>query len=330
MWLRIIICLIFVLSAFSKSAGQYVRKGKLPLLVTTEINYALADWDTAFAVITDSVGALVDTVGLSHAEPGRWRGSYDLSSLLGNYTVEYFAIYTGTTDTTPGQPYFFSVIDSAAFFGGASGLSAADIWAYATRSLTDYAGIGPNGIVIRCKQSADSIPIAGVTIQVLDSLEEATCGIRTSDSQGRGFFALYDGTHCVRLSKPGWQFTVPETLQVDGNEDTVYYASVYYPGSPATCFVWARVWDTDGTPAEGVTAEVSIPTYPVRYGTVLMNPYYRSTTTNSEGIWSFKVIPSDSLNPSTTKYRFYVYLASGEILKIDTIVPAQEIWELTW
>jgi len=324
---KIVITLAILLSISAIAAAQTITlRDTLWLRKATHINYDVESWDTVFVDIM--YGSFqIERIFLSSNGKGRWNGYY-VPSFTGNIVAEYNAVYTGG-DTTIEEQYV-SVLDTAAFFGGASGLSAADIWAYATRSLTDYAGIGPNGIVIRCKQSADSTPVAGVTIQVLDSLEEATCGIRTSDSQGRGFFALYDGTHCVRLSKPGWQFTVPETLKVDGNEDTVYYASVYYPGSPATCFVWARVWNSDGTPAEGVTAEVSIPTYPVRYGTVLMNPYYRSTVTNSEGIWSFEVIPSDSLNPSTTKYRFYIYLPSGEIVKQDVTVPDQETWELTW
>jgi hypothetical protein len=208
-------------------------------------------------------------------------------------------------------------------------------WSYSTRTLTSGAGSGANSVVIRCKQSSDSSNIALAQIQVLDSTENSTIGLLTSDSQGRGFFALDNGTYCVRLYKPGWQFTVPETLKVNGNEneDTTYYADAFNPGSPpeaSLCRVYGWIYDINNQPVVGAKIEASIKTIPLRYENVIISPYYKSTTTDDEGYWYLDLYPTSVLNPYDTKYIFFIYSPSGTILRIETTVPNQSSWELQW
>jgi len=210
-------------------------------------------------------------------------------------------------------------------------------WSYSTRTLTSGAGSGANSVVIRCKQSSDSSNIALAQIQVLDSTENSTIGLLTSDSQGRGFFALDNGTYCVRLYKPGWQFTVPETLKVNGNEneneDTTYYADAFNPGSPpeaSLCRVYGWIYDINNQPVVGAKIEASIKTIPLRYENVIISPYYKSTTTDDEGFWYLDLYPNSVLSPYDTKYIFFIYSPSGTILRIETTVPNQSSWELQW
>ena len=210
---------------------------------------------------------------------------------------------------------------------------ASHIWNYETRTLTSGAGSGANCVIIRCKQSSDSSNIALGQIQVLDSVENSTIGLLTSDSQGRGFFALDNGSYCVRMYKPGWQFTVPETLVVSDDEDTAYYADVFDPGSPpqaALCRVCGWIHDINNQPAEGAKIEASIRTIPLRYQNIVISPYYKSTTTDEEGYWYLDLHPNSALNPSNTKYIFFIYSPSGTILRIETMVPDQGSWELQW
>ena len=207
------------------------------------------------------------------------------------------------------------------------------IWNYEIRTLTPGAGSGANSVVIRCKQSSDSSNIALASIQVLDSLEESTIGLLTSDSQGRGFFALDNGTYCVRMYKPGWQFTVPETLKVSGDEDTTFYADAFDPGSPpqpSLCRVYGWIYDINNQPALGAKIEASIRSIPLRYQNIIISPYYKSTTTDDEGYWYLDLYPNSALNPSDTKYIFFIYSPSGTILRIETTVPNQASWELQW
>ncbi len=206
-------------------------------------------------------------------------------------------------------------------------------WNYTTRTLTSGAGSGANSVVIRCKQSSDSTNIAGAQIQVLDSIQNSTIGLLNSDSQGRAFFALNNGVYCVRIHKPGWQFTVPETLRVSGNKDTTYYAGAYSPGSPPLpilCRVYGWIYDINNQPVVGAKIEASIKTIPLRYENVIISPYYKSTTTDDEGYWYLDLYPNSVLSPYDTKYIFFIYSPSGTILRIETTVPNQTSWELQW
>jgi hypothetical protein len=206
-------------------------------------------------------------------------------------------------------------------------------WSYSTRTLTSGAGSGANSVVIRCKQSSDSSNIALAQIQVLDLVENSTIGLLTSDSQGRGFFALDNGIYCVRMYKPGWQFTVPETLDVNGNEDTIYYADAFDPGSPpqaSLCRVYGWIYDVNNLPVVGAKIEASIQTIPLRYQNIIISPYYRSITSDDEGYWYLDLYPNLVLNPSDTKYIFFIYSPAGTILRLETTVPDQGSWELQW
>ena len=210
---------------------------------------------------------------------------------------------------------------------------ASHIWNYQTRTLTSGAGAGANSVVIRCKQSSDSSNIALAQIQVTDSLENSTIGLLTSDSQGRGFFALDNGTYCVRMYKPGWQFTIPETLQVSGDEDTTYYGDLFDPGSPpgaSLCRVYGWIYDINNQPVVGAKIEASIKTVPLRYLSIIISPYYKTTTTDDEGYWYLDLYPNSAISPSDTKYIFFIYSPSGTILRIETTVPDQASWELQW
>jgi hypothetical protein len=206
-------------------------------------------------------------------------------------------------------------------------------WNYVIRTLTSGAGSGANSVIIRCKQSSDSTNIAGAQIQVLDSVENSTIGLLNSDSQGRGFFALNNGTYCVRIYKPGWQFTVPETLTVNGNEDVIYYADVFDVGSPpqaSLCRVYGWIYDINNQPTVGAKIEASIKSIPLRYQNIIISPYYKTTTTDDEGFWYLDLYPNSALDPSDTKYIFFIHTPSGTILKIETTIPNQGSWELQW
>ncbi len=206
-------------------------------------------------------------------------------------------------------------------------------WDYESRTLTSGAGFGANSVVVRCKQSSDSANIALTQIQVLDSLENSTIGLLTSDSQGRGFFALDNGTYCVRMYKPGWQFTVPETLKVSGDEDTTYYADPFDPGLPpqaTLCRVYGWIYGINNQPEEGAKVEASIRIIPLRYQNIVISPYYKSTTTDEDGYWYLDLYPNSVLSPSGTRYIFFLYSPSGTILRIETTVPDQGSWELQW
>ncbi len=207
------------------------------------------------------------------------------------------------------------------------------VWNHSVRTLTSGAGSGANAVVIRCKDSSDSSAIAFAQIQVLDSTESSTIGLLTSDSQGRGFFALDNGLYCVRLYKPGWQFSVPETLVVERDADTAYYAQVFDPGTPpqaSLCRVYGWVYDINNQPLVETKVKASIKRIPLKYQNLVISPYYQETVTDAEGFWYLDLYPNSNLTPSDTRYIFHVFSPSGTILRLQTEVPDLASWELQW
>ena len=207
------------------------------------------------------------------------------------------------------------------------------VWNHPVRTLTSGAGTGSHSVVIRCRDSSDSSAVAFAQIQVLDSTESSTVGLLTSDSQGRGFFALDQGTYLVRLYKPGWQFTVPETLIVTGDEDKTYYAQAFDPGMPpqaSLCRVYGWIHDINDQPMVGTKIEAGIPTVPLKCQNLLISPYHKSTVTDTEGYWYLDVYPNCLLSPADTKYIFHVFSPSGTILRLEADVPDMTSWELQW
>ncbi len=207
------------------------------------------------------------------------------------------------------------------------------VWNYPVRTLTVGAGSGANRVVIRCRNFPDNSPVSFAQIQVLDSTESSTFGLLTSDSQGRGFFALENGIYCVRLYKPGWQFSIPETLKVNGNEDTSYYANSFDPGTPpqpCLCRVFGWIYDIENQPVAGAKIEAGINKVPLKYQNVVISPYNKSALTEDDGYWYLDLYPNSILNPSSTKYIFHLFNPSGTILKLEMEVPEQGAWELQW
>jgi len=207
------------------------------------------------------------------------------------------------------------------------------VWIWNTRTLTSGAGSGANQVIITTKQTSDSTPIAGVQVQVLNYEQSATLGLLTTNPSGQATFALDNATYKVRMFKPGWQFNVPESLVVSGNTNQTYYAEVFSPGSPPSadlCRVYGWIKDLKGEPIVGATVEAKISSSPLRYQTVLISPYYKTTSTDSDGYWYLDLYPNSKLTPSDTQYDFTIYIPYGTVLKLKTAIPGQSSWELEW
>jgi len=207
------------------------------------------------------------------------------------------------------------------------------VWIWDSRTLTSGAGAGTNQVVITTKQSSDSTPIASVQVQILNYEQTATAGLLTTNPSGQATFALDNAIYKVRMFKPGWQFTVPESLVVSGNSSVTFYASVFDPGLPPSaelCRVYGWIKDLKGLPVVGAVIDAKIASTPLRYQSVLISPYYRTTNTDSEGYWYLDLYPNSKLSPSSTQYDFTIYIPYGTILKLKNTVPEQSSWELGW
>jgi len=205
------------------------------------------------------------------------------------------------------------------------------VWIWGTRTLTSGSGTGANQVVINTFQLPDSIPVIGTQVQVLNQNQSATLGLLNSNSSGQATFALDNGIYKLRMYKSGWVFTAPESIIVSGNLSDTFYANLFNPGNPPAanlCRVYGWIRDLKGQPLAGVTIEAKISTTPLRYQTVLISSYYKTTSTDSDGYWYLDLYPNSILTPSNTQYDFSIYIPYGTILRMKTTVPEQSSWEL--
>ena len=210
---------------------------------------------------------------------------------------------------------------------------AAHVWTWSTRTLTSGAGTGSNQVTITVKSSADSSVLNGVQVQVLNQTQTATEGLLTSNSSGQASFALNNATYKVRLFKPGYIFTVPESVIVSGTTTASFFGSAFNPGSPpspALCRVYGYVKDINNLPVVGAKIEVLNKTVPLKYQSSVISPYYKITVTDLNGYWYLDLFPNLVLTPSDSKYRFNIYVPSGSVLRLETSVPDQTSWELSF
>ncbi len=205
------------------------------------------------------------------------------------------------------------------------------VWIWGTRTLTSGSGTGANQVTINTFQVPDSIPVIGAQVQVLNQDQSTTTGLLNSNPSGQAVFALDNGIYKLRMYKSGWIFTVPESIIVSGNVADTFYASIFNPGNPPSanlCRVYGWIKDLKGQPLAGAVVEAKIGTIPLRYQTVLISPYYKTTSTDSDGYWYLDLYPNSILTPSNTQYDFSIYIPYGTILRIKTTVPEQSSWEL--
>ncbi len=193
-------------------------------------------------------------------------------------------------------------------------------------------GAGSNPVTVNVKQGG--VPIAGVQVQVIDSLTQlATQAIGNTDANGLIKFNLNTGFHFVRLFKPGYIFTAPETLIVAGATSKNYSGTLFDPGlpsSPSLCRVYGWVFGLSADSLSGVTVTAEIKTTPLKAGLLVISPYLKGATTNPSGYWFLDLYPNLSLTPSGTKYEFTIYLNSAPIARRTVVVPPQTSWQFTW
>jgi len=200
---------------------------------------------------------------------------------------------------------------------------------------TTSGGTGAFACSLYCLNMADSSAIQGAFVRVLNSDQNATCGIGQTNTQGLSIFSLDSTQYHAWGYLTGYSFfSLPDTLIVtaSGYSDTLW-AERYDPGeptSPALCRAYGWVNDLSGNPMSGVTVQAAIGTAPLSYGSIIVSPYNKSTVTDSVGYWQLDLIPNESLQPEGTKYIFTVYYNTGSIATKVVEVPDLASWQLNW
>jgi hypothetical protein len=297
------------------------RKDTVSCSYPTNINGHVADWDTVFVIIKTASGHYVTTVPTSHSQPGRWEGYYPCNTLLGGYNRWYYAVYGSDTAV---EVYPFSVIDSGAFFG-TGGCSPPT---------------GTQTIVVRVKKESDSTAIGNCLVQVWNIAGNVMQWSDYTNSSGAISFMFDPDTLLVKLFRPQYTFTVPETLRINGDEDTTYYGSAVVEPPPVTpmCRVSGLIGELTGVNDNGYLITFEIETKPLRYLTKIISPYSCSIHPDGLGFWSIDLYPNILLTPDNTVYKLSIKdlknnkdVVFGNYKPyIYITVPNQSYWQMTW
>ncbi len=181
----------------------------------------------------------------------------------------------------------------------------------------------------------DTSAIQGVFSRAMNNSQTATAGIGLTNPDGLVVMSLDNAVYRVWSYLSGYTFSpLPDSVGVVNPSvvDTIW-GTAFDPGDPITpslCRVYGWVRDLSGTAISGATVTASVKESPLRYGSNIISPYFRSTMSDSTGYWYLDLLPSENLDPSTTVYSFSIYYLTGAIAVKEVAVPDTTSWELNW
>lgn len=269
------------------------------------ISHEFLDIDAERKKVADYVDASISSRGTSTYAGG---AVASVTGAVGDARLNNLDAAISTRSTLTAQ----QVWEYATRTVSSLGTLVADIWAYATRTLSDKTGFsltsaydpaktaaptvgqidtqlssshgsdawgsssgtGANEITLLVETSAH-VPIAGISIQIFNSDQTLLVATGSTSLLGQCVFALDDATYKVRLSKVGYNFTVPETLTVSGATTDTYEGEAIGAGTPSAsdvCRVYDYLYQPDGTTKPAVVvAKAKIVSLPYDYSGKLHN-----------------------------------------------------------
>ncbi|OGC94200.1 MAG: hypothetical protein A2W25_04970 [candidate division Zixibacteria bacterium RBG_16_53_22] len=175
-------------------------------------------------------------------------------------------------------------------------------------------------------------PIFGARLQIrtLDQTATRVPGLFT-DINGRGIAELDAGGYFVAITANNYA-PYTDTLVVGRDSTWTLSMAPFDPGdppSPDLCRVYGWVYDITGQRLEGVTVSAEIPAeyHPVKYGNVVITPFERDATSDSDGYWEIDLFPNVVLSDTSSKYLITMEYPSGVILRSETAVPDSVWWQ---
>ncbi len=183
--------------------------------------------------------------------------------------------------------------------------------------------------------TADTSAAQGVAVRAMNSMQTATSAVGISNSNGLAVLSLDAATYMIWSYKAGYSFLeLPDSVVVANPSvmDTIW-CTHFRPGdppSPSLCRVYGWVNDISGEGISGATVTANVRRTPLRFGSVIISPYFRSTVTDTAGYWYLDLIPSCDFDPPSTLYVFSIYYQTGAIAVTEAEVPDSLNWELSW
>ena len=201
------------------------------------------------------------------------------------------------------------------------------------RNATAGAGAGlPTATITVTETDDDGDPIPSARVQIYDSGNSVYVAEGTTNGSGvAAIIVPGDATYKARVSKPGWTFTVPETLTVSGDTADAYYGTQFTPGTPSPGTVRIYSWEFE---ADGATAipSVAVNAWPSNRGAhhddggiAYEDTYNATATTDSNGYWYLDLTPDTEydFDLQTTRDNIYRKIttpaANSQLEDIDGI-----------
>jgi len=326
-------------------------------LVDDHLNDQLA----AITTILDSLTAVLDSLKnqddwVSAYDPDQDTVTADVCGLTedGGQEIADAVLNEDTAGHQEAGSFAVLFKDTAAYQGSASGLTASEItdsvWDElqadhtaagtfgnyldaAVSSIETSTGSGTYPVTLTAFDSLNGQVIPGAKLSVYNISLSALVAVGITDTEGRLACNLDADSFVVSAFAPGYSFDAYDTLLITGDAVDTVRACPFDPGQPSSpklCRVYGFLYSIDGVPIEDVIVSAELPEGGVRYGTLIISPYARTTVSNSVGYFYLDLIPSGDLDPAETPYVFSAVYPSGTILKRQIIVPDTSTWILDW
>lgn len=271
---------LFDASNFVKS----VQQGAVDILQTA----ADKVWSSTTRTLT-SFGTLVDDIWSSTTRTLTSFGTLidDTASAVWSYSSRTLTSFGTLVDDTASAVWSYSARTLTSFETLVS-----DIWNSVTRTLTQniptvaeidtqlsnshgaglwgyVAGTGAYQIIIETWLTGNIAPIAETIISIWNEGQTLQLRNGRTDNNGEITTAIDEGTYKIRLTKAGYNFTVPETITVTQNATFRLYGNqinIGTPNSANTCRIWEYLFKPDDSGAiENVIAKAKIISLPYDY-----------------------------------------------------------------
>ena len=324
---KILIAIIISVSLATSVQGQSITLGdSLFLNKGTHINNTLADWDSVVVKVMRNL-VLVQSIKLTKYATGEYGGVFR-PTYAGDYTAVYYAWY-GTNEVREEQ--YFAVLDPADYMGTAAGLTAKEI-ADSLAKRGWFPGIGAFACTVYTKLSTDNSAIPGVHVIAKNTSETTQLDQGWTNANGWTVLKLDsiagNAYHKFWLINLDYDFSFPESADVNGNTKITFYGSTFDYGAPppdSQVVIVDQIFNAflDSLAGVKVMAKVMVPEGGIlRYHGHPITPFEVGDTTKIDGRIRLDLIPTDHLQPTGVKYIFtFTYpLKDGKyFIKADTV-----------
>jgi hypothetical protein len=194
-------------------------------------------------------------------------------------------------------------------------------------------GTGAYSVTLVAIDSTNDQIISGADIAIRNLDQSALIALGQTNTNGATVVNLNAADYVLLADAPTYIFPSLDTLTISGaTTDTIfgYHFDPGTPSSPGLCRVYGFLYAINGQAEPNATVTASIPSGVVRYNSLFISPFTRSTATDSSGYFAIDLIPSDLLDPSGTKYEITITRRDGTILRHRLTIPTTPTWQLEW